>query len=530
MRRRKLQSAWTVFFLTAMFVSIVALPCLSATKDTLVIGLLDNVDSLDPAKSYVTTSWGMMSQTYETLVALNKDDVTQVVPQLAESWDISADGKTWIFHLRKDAAFSTGNPANADAVVFSLLRVIKLAYAPSWLISQFGITDQTISKIDESTVQITLDKVYAPSLFLSCLTIPVASIIDPSVMEHDQNGDMGSTWLEEHSLGSNAYVLKERKRDTPTEYVMEANQYYQQSTKTFSRVIVKGIQDAGEQLSLLEQGDIDIAWNLQPFQTKQAMQNSQIEIMQTLAPQIDYLGMNITYAPLSKSEVRDAIRYAIDYDGLIKGILQGAAQKIQTFIPQGIIGYNPTILYNRDIAKAKQLLVDAGYPNGFDVELKCYNFSPWIEIAMKVKKDLSEIGVNVTINQRTSEQLIAETWSDKRDFQMVLIFWMGDYFDPDAFAKGFAHSDSDGEDATIKLGAWWCHYVNKETSQLVDQAVLEVDSEKRQALYNIVTDMILDDGPFVILDSPLRVFGIRKEVAEFIGNPAILASDFPSIK
>ena len=500
-----------------------------AAKDSLIIGIQDFTLSLDPAKTNETSALGILSQLYEKLVNFKKDDFTQPVTELAESWELNGDGKTWIFHIRKGISFSSGHPVNAEAVVFSLQRVLKLAGEPSWLLTQFGITEESITKIDEFTVQIELDRHYAPALFLSCLTAHVGSILDPIiVMEHEHDGDMGSAWLEENSAGSGPFILEERKRGEPVEYVLTANEHYWQVKPTFQKVIIRGIQEPLEQMALLDQGKIDIAWNLQPEQAKRLKENPQIRISESLTSKIVHVNMNLEYTPLAKAEVRDAIRFGIDYDGIINYILQGAAVKIQTIIPQGLFGYNPAMPYHQDPQKAKQLLAEAGYPDGFDLELKCLDFTPWVDMAMKIKSDLAGVGINVKIEPMNADNLYEAIVS--KEFQLYMWDWVSDYFDPDNNAKVFAHSDSLGDDATVKMLAWECGYVNLETSALVEQAALELDLEVRKELYQKITDIILDDGPFIILYTPIHQYGVRSEMSDFVGNPLLSVLNFPTLQ
>lgn len=497
-------------------------------KDTLIIGIQDDVVSLDPAKAYENVSLGMTGQLlYEKLVNFKENDFTQPVPELAESWEIGEDGKTWMFHIRKGVSFASGNPVTADSVVFSLRRAIKIAGEPSWLLTQFGITEESITKTDEDTVQIVLDQQYASLLFLSCLTFNVASVLDQNVvMEHEQDGDMGSAWLDTHSAGTGPFTLEERKQGES--YVLKANEQYWRDKPPVKQIIIRNVKEPIEQAIMLEKGEIDIAWNLQPDQVKRLETNPDIQVYGTPILTTVHFAMNLGYAPLKKAEVRDAIRYAIDYEGIVDLILQGAAVKIQTFIPKGMLGYNPAMPYSRDLEKAKQLLTDAGYPDGFDVELICLDYSPWTDVALKIKSDLKAVGINVKIMQKpVSEVYNAYIF---RDFQLHLWQWQPDYVDPDCNAKAFAHSDSAGDDATIKLVAWFCRYVNLETSKLVKQAALEADNEKREAIYKKITDIILDDGPFAILYVPKKQYAIRLEARDFIGIPSVIWSNFPVLR
>lgn len=479
----------------------------AAQKDTLVIGIQYEPHSLDPAIAYDLAGWLILSNVYEGLVT----EAMPPAPKLAESWDLAADGRTWTFHLRKGATFANGNPVTADEVLFSLRRFVRITEGPSWLLTQFGITEESITKIDEETVQIVLDQQYAPTLFLSCLWFP--GILDPKeVLAHEQDGDLGSAWLEDHSAGSGHYRIEEHQQGTHT--VLKVNEHYWGPKPTFERVIVKYIEEPAEQAVLLQAGELDVARSLAVEDIQSIGNDPEVQIFQDLESNIAYLSMNLEYAPFVSPDVRDALRYAIDYDGIIDYVLGGAAMKHQSFIPKGFLGYTSATPYSRNVEKAKQLLAEGGYPEGFEVELACPNQSPWLELAMKLKEDLTEIGVAVHLMPMKADQLHEAI--SRRDFQMYLWEWYWDYADTDSNAKGFAHCDSVGDDATARGPAWQAHYVNPETSKLVEQAAQELDTEKRRALYERINAMIVDDGPFAFLYTSIRHSAARTEVVPFI--------------
>lgn len=255
----------------------------------------------------------------------------------------------------------------------------------------------------------------------------------------------------------------------------------------------------------------------------------EVQIFQTWNYAIIYLAMNMGHAPFASPEVRDALRYAIDYDGIIDYVLGGAAIKHQSLIPKGFLGYKPDMPYSRDVDKAKYLLAEGGYPQGFEVELSCPDYSPWLELAMKLKDDLAQIGVTVHLMPMNYEQ-IADAAYQRRDFQMYLLQWIYDYIDPDSFAKGFAHCDSAGDDATVRGPAWTANYVNPETTTLVEQAARELDLEKRRALYEQINEIIVNDGPFVFLYTSIRSYAARTEMAQFIDAPQYSMFQFPKLK
>lgn len=499
----------------------------AAGKETLTIGMQDDTITLDPAKTKEHVALAIINQVYERLVMFQKDELTEPAPAIAESWTIGDDRKTWTFNIRQNRVFSTGNPINADAVVFSLQRALKLQGDSSWMLTQIGMKEEAITKVDDYTVQIILDQPYAPSLVLACLMTPIASILDPVVlMKEEQNGDMGDEWLNLHSAGSGRFFIA--ARDPGKTLTLQVNEKYSGIPSVVKTVTIRNIQEPIEQAVALEKGDIDVAWDLLPSEIRRLESNPDIQIYSTPTANIRFVGMNLTYEPLGKTEIRQAIRYAIDYDGIVDYIIEGAGEKIQAFIPKGFLGYNSAMPYTRDFDKAKQLLQQAGYPNGFEVELVCENASPWIDIATQIKSDLKQIGITVTIKAGTFEELINAMFS--RQYQMYLIHWESDYMDPDANAKPFAFCDNISDNAPIKAAAWLSSYLDADISSLVQKAALEPDADARKNLYQQITDNVLNNGPYVVLYSPLKQYGVRLEVRDMLGAPSIFFSGFPVLR
>lgn len=516
-----------VWLLAAGCLFGVALRGAEAAKDTLVIGIQDNSISLDPAICFEIVAEGYLNLMYDRLVSFKEDDLSTVVPSIAESWEISEDGSTWTFHLRQGVKFANGNPLNAEAVLFSLRRMIALKGEPSFLLTQFGLTEDAITQRDEMTVQLVFPQAYAPTLFLARLAAPFMGIVDPQeALAHEENGDQGSKWLYSHSAGSGRYVLESREEGNQA--VLRANPNYWGTPPKAQSVTIKHIGEPAEQVSLLEQGQIDLAWNVDAAMAAEIAGKREVQLSEALTLNLIYLAMNTKYEPFAKPEVRDAIRYAIDYNGLIEKVLGGAGRKIQSFIPKGLLGHNPDLPYKQDIAKAKELLAAAGYPDGFSLELNCFDFGFWLEVAGKIKSDLSQVGVQVTINARPPKDTRGDFKT--RNYQMTLIQWLTDYFDPDMNAKSFAYCIDTGESSVYKMVAWQTNYLTPETSQIVEQAALERDAEKRKALYLDVTDRIMDDGPYAFLYTPMRQYAFRAEVADMLGQLDVTAVDFPTLR
>jgi len=498
---------------------------------TLVIAMdTSSIVSLDPAKAYEFESILINNNVYNKLVGFKGTDYSTVYPELADSWSVANDGVTWTFNLKHGLTFPSGAPINAAAVIYSLQRVTQLQQPPSWVITQFGITNKTnaVTAVDDYTVQIKLNAPYARGLFLSCLAFPVASIVDPTVVKaHETNGDMGAAWLTDHSAGSGPFTLEKWQRGT--EIVLDANKNYWKGKPGVDVIDIKEIKEPLDQRLLLEKGDIDIAWNLLSDQIVALQSNKDISIASSPAFQVFYVGMNAGSKPFSDPRVRNAVKWAIDYNGIINDILKGAAMGLQTIIPKGIAGYDSEAPYSPDIAKAKSLLADAGYPNGFSVTLTTpatLAGAPTADIAAKIKSDLAKIGIDVTIQLITYAELLNKYRA--QSLQMVIGRWGSDYADPNSNAAAFALCRTISSSDTAKQLAWRNMYANNATSDLVVNASKELNDTKRLADYKQINSVILTDGPFAMLYQLVIQRAVRTSVKGFVVSPLTL-EDFSLI-
>ena len=492
-------------------------PTLLTDPETLVFGtdFAESV-SLDPARAYEFWSCQIVHCVYDTLVTFEHGDVKVIQPELAESWDISDDGRVWTFHLKEGLTFPSGTPVDADAVAFSFNRACKLEQAAGWILTQFGMTDGSTVALDDYTVQVTLDRRYAPLLFLSCLAFTTASVVDPVVvMEHDKDGDMGGAWLTDHSAGNAPFVLERWERGT--EIVLTGDENYWKGQFPLKTIVVKQIAEPADQRMMLERGDIDIAWDLTSDMIDDLRDVKGIEIDEQPVFTQDYIGMNVGVEPLGDERVRDAIRWSIDYDGIVNDIMKGAAIKLQTFIPSGMLGYNPATPYYQNIEKAKELLTEAGYPDGFDIEFT-HSAAPMArDIAAKIKSDLALSGIRAKLVEMTSAMMYEKYRA--QGLEIVLGGWGADYADPDGMAKPFA-------DGTIKQLAYRNMYLDEYATNLTRRAMIEMDSAKRVEIYAELTDYILDHGCFALLYQDIHQTALRTWVEGFYKCPLFGLDNF----
>jgi len=483
----------------------------SIPKDTVVIGMNTGIFiSFDPAVCYEVEPSVMVMNIYSDLFKLQDVNGTiQAVPELAENYDISPDGKTWTFHIRKGVTFANGDPLNADAVVYSIKRVLQLKKSPVWLFESLGLNsdnmNDTVKKIDDYTVQVITDKSYAPNIVMSIFAESWGGIVDPKVAQsHDVSGDMGSAYLADHSAGAGPYILKSWQRNSMI--VLVANEKYWRGSPKIKTIIIRDMPESTDQQLSLKKGDIDIAWNLTPEQVNSLKSNSDFNIVSVPAQSNEYLAVNAGWGPFKDVRVRQAVKYAIDYDSIIKNIAGGYAIKVQGFIPYGYLGYISDTPFSQDIARAKQLLAEAGYSNGFEVELVTNTTDRRRNEAIAIQADLAQIGIKANITIMQASQMY--TKMREQGIQMIVAGWGIDFPDPDALAKPFA-------DYRVKQLAWRMMWYDDHAADLAEAAGFELDQSKRVQMYVDLTNYWFANGPFAILYQPLNYWGTRSELKGF---------------
>ena len=280
---------------------------------------IDDITTLDPAESFEFAGSDVSRNVYGKLVNFDPLNLEKgYEPDIAESWDVSEDGKTITFTIRDGLKFHSGNPVTAEDVEFSLRRAVILKKTPSFILTQFGFNEenaeQTI-KADGNKVSITTDKKYATSFVLNCLTSTIGGIVDKkTAMANEKDGDMGNGWLKTNSAGSGAYKVVSWK---PNESVtLEANPDFYKGAPAMKRVIVRHVQESATQRLLLEKGDIDVARNLNPEDVAGASSNENVMIDDELRGRLMYISLNQKHPQLSNPKVIEAIKYLVDYKGM----------------------------------------------------------------------------------------------------------------------------------------------------------------------------------------------------------------------
>lgn len=478
-----------------------------AEEKVLVIGMnTESMVSLDPAVCYEIEGHWMLNNIYDPLVKFKPGSASEIEPCLATSWDIS--GKTLTFTIREGAKFSNGDPVDAEAVAYSLKRVVKLEQTPSWVLTQFGVTEDSIKVIGDNQVQITMDEAYSPSLVLACMTF-ITGTVNPKVAEENaKEGDMGTAYLTEHSAGSGPYVLVSWKRNE--KIVLERNDYYWGQKPQIKRIVIIDVPESSSQLVQLKGGNIDIAWNLEYDQIPEVEATEGLSTITTPLFKLIYLGMNGEHPPLDNVLVRRAIKSAIDYQGIIKAT-GGGVIELHTFIPHQMFGHYDGHAYPYDPENAKKLLKEAGYPDGFEISLTVPEFLA--TAGTIVKANLEAVGIKTDLQVIQYSTLLGKY--REQGLEVVIARWGADYGDPDAQAKPFAHCRTTGPDAKVKQLAWRNAYANPEFTDMVEKAAFIQDRNEREQVYLELQKKWQEDGPFTILYQYSGQVGLKDTIKNF---------------
>ena len=489
--------------------------------DTLVIAdAIDDIVSLDPHEAYEFSGLDVVNNVYDGLIEL--DPVSkQLVPGLAESWSVAEDGMTYTFKMKPGVTFASGNPVTAADAAYSLQRAIKINKTPAFILNQFGWTAENVDQMvtaDGDTVTLKVDKAYAPTFLYNILTAGVASIVDQKlVMEHEVNGDMGYEWLKSNSAGSGAYVLKSYK---PNEgYVLEANPTHWRGAPKMAKVFMQHIPEAATQRLQLEKGDIDIARELTPTDIEGLAGNSAVKVQSDVGGQIFYLSFNQKNEQYKNQKFLDAMRYAIDYQGMVDTFLKGTEVVHQAFLPAGYLGALEDTPYSLDIEKAKALLAESGIQNP-KVVLDVRNASDRMDMAQSIQNTFGQAGITVELNVGEGAEQLKRYRARQHDG--TLQSWGPDYPDPNTNSSTFAENPDNSDEANnTGYLAWRNAYDPGEMTAMSQAAVMEMDPDKRKAMYEELQKKHRETSPFIVMFQIGYQTGMQANVENFYTGGAI---------
>jgi peptide/nickel transport system substrate-binding protein len=500
--------------------------------DTLVQGwAIDDIITLDPGEAFEISTAELTANTYSKLVNLDMNDTSKVVGELAESWTISDDGLTYTFKLKPGLKFASGNPLTAEDVAFSFERAVKLDKSPAFLLTQFGLNGDNVTDTakaaDETTFVLTVDKAYAPSFVLNVLTSTVASVLDKKVVmenakavtpsdDYKYDTDFGNEFLKTGYAGSGPYKIREWRANEVV--VLERNDNYYGEKPALNRVIYRHMKESAGQRLALENGDIDVARNLEPGDVEAVSKKEGIALTSAPKGTLYYFSLNQKNETLAKPEVIEAFKYLVDYDAIGETLIKGIGTIHQTFLPAGQLGALDDKPYKLDVAKAKELLAKAGVADGFTVTMDVRNTQPVTGIAENVQQTLAQAGIKLEIIPGDGKQTLTKYRARQHDIYIGQ--WGSDYFDPHSNAETFTYNPDNADEGKTKTLAWRNAWDVPELTEKTQAALLEKDSDARAAIYEDLQKQVLTAGPFVVIFQQIENAGYSDKLKGYKLGPS----------
>lgn len=441
---------------------------------------------------------------------------SDLVPGLAEKWDISADGLVYTFHLRKGVKFHNGEELKADDVLFTFDRMLDpatKALNTDFLDMIAGAKDRMDGKadsvsglkvIDDYTIQITLEQPFAP--FLANIATPAGSIYNrkAATAAGEQFGlDPKLT------IGTGPFVFDSWTLND--QMVLVANKDYFKGAPKLDGVIIKIVPDAETQRMLFETGELDVfdcdnaRSQIPYFEGSEKWKNQMVS-----GPRVGlhYYCINEGIKPLEDVRVRKALQMAIDRETLLEKLFYGKGVLANGIMPVGLVGHNPELeKITYDPAKAKTLLVEAGYPNGFDMVISQISDRPAsLKMNEAVQSMLGDVGIKVEIQQMDE----ASWFATRKEGKLPCYYtdWSADFNDPDNFMYTFFYENNSV--------ARSFNYINKDVSdRLVGARAMTVPEERYAEYQALEKKIVVEDAAWIPLFSLDHLFVVQPRVKNF---------------
>ncbi|OWJ66626.1 peptide ABC transporter substrate-binding protein [Inquilinus limosus] len=485
---------------------------------------IDAISTFDPAQIGEVVTNEIVQNTCDSLVDFNPADETKVIPLFAESWDVSDDRMQITFHLRKGAVFPSGNPATAADTAWSMQRVVKLGFGNAATLTEYGFTkdkvDSQITAPDDATLVMKLDKPYPTNLVLQAIAANrVSATMDKqAILANEVNGDLGNKYLATHTECVGPYRLAQWNAGEAV--VLQANDKYWGEPPALKRVLIRHVAEAGTQRLLLTQGDVDVARDLTPEDMKDLESSPDVSIVRVLKPQLFFWTFNNADPIFSNEKVRLAMRYLIDYDGLAKTVMTYTGVPRASFVQLGAVGAldeKEGQPFSLDLDKAKALLAEAGYPNGFKATVFIGTLPHSAPIAQSVQQNAAKVGVELTLERMANAQLFSRVRG--REFQTAMQAWQTGVPDAHGNASRLVYNpDNRPEAKQTQYPSWRAAYYSEDANKQVDAALLEPDPEKRNAMYRDLQLQIMQQGPMAFMFQMYNPAAIRKSLKNWTWN------------
>lgn len=461
---------------------------------TMALSLVPN--AIDVARASDQATLNVAWQLYDSLVW--QDNAGQITPALAEDWEISADNREYIFRLRQDVTFHNGEPFNAAAVVASWERGRQddMAWSDRWAAAD------TVQVVDDFTVKVTTPE---PNALLLRTMANFWAMTPPQYL-----AEVGEQGFADQPVGTGPFMLAEWVKGDRV--VMEANpNYWRPGFPRLQEVIFRPIPESSTRVAAIQTGEVDIATRLSAEEAQTLRDRPNVEVLEYPVDRVFYITFNNLTSgvgqPTEDKRVRQAMNYAVDVQSILDALFDGYGRPSTGFVIPSNLGYDAAITpFGYDPDRARQLLAEAGYPDGFSIDMACpgnaqINFD---QVCEAIQGYLGEVGITVNLELMESGQF----WELEAQKQPPPLFG-------DSWTETSGEALPRLEGALRGWDASFSAWSDPEIDRLLDAISTTIDDEARAALYVELQRYMQEDPPFIYLYELSTFEGVNPSIRDY---------------
>ena len=463
-------------------------PVAAAPSGEVKIGLAAEPNTFDPHLTVGRNTQIFIVNVYDGLTA--RDAQGHLVPALAESWK-RLNPTTWQFTLRKGVKFHNGDDFNADSVKFTLDRAINPETKAT--ISSEMSTIASTEVVDPYTVNVITK---APDFLLPVRLGELYGLM----LSPKHTNAVGKEGIATKPNGTGPFKLASWTKNE--QLVLEANDTYWRGAPKVKKIVVRPILEDAARIAALQTGEVDLIAPVPHVRIAELKRNDKLQIKTIAAPRIFHVTIDVRKPPFDNVKVRQALNHAVDVNAILKSLYFGFGTRLATVVDKGALGYDPSVPpYPFDPNKAKQLLTEAGYPNGFETEFDSFTGS----IADHAKPAEAIVGYLQKVGVRAKQNVFEFSAFGPRRVQNktapLFIYSIGNaYLEPSWVIRW------------LTQGGLGMYYKNPKLDEMLTRIEATDDPKKRAPLYSDVQKLIKDEAPFIFLFQADAVFGMSTRI------------------